>query len=231
MNTPSKYRVLVVDDDSSIRDLMVMLLEEAGYEVSTAEDGLGALAQIRRLPPAVIISDLNMPQMSGFELLSVVRRRFPEIPVVAMSGAYDAVDRVPGGVIADAFYSKGKFQLEQLLRTLGELIQTSAARAIDHQRKLAPVWIPLNDMDSTGIPFITLTCTECLRSFRLRGNAQRRSGTPGNILPLLLYPPSATSSTSLLQSPRRELVLQRMHRTLNLQQGVHNSRDASACPG
>ena len=47
-----------------------------------------------------------MPQMSGFEFLSVVRRRFPELLVVAMSGAYDSGDSVPGGVIADAFYAK-----------------------------------------------------------------------------------------------------------------------------
>jgi CheY-like chemotaxis protein len=181
MDHSSKHRVLVVDDESSIRDMMAMLLEEAGYEVSTAENGLGALAQIKRLAPDVIISDLNMPQMSGFELLSVVRRRFPEIPVVAMSGAHDAADDVPGGVIADAFYSKGRFQLEQLLRTLADLLQTSEARAIDHRRKLAPVWIPLNGMDSMGIPFVMLTCTECLRSFSvsvLRKEVQELQETP-----------------------------------------------------
>lgn len=48
-----------------------------------------------------------MPQMSGFEFLSVVRRRFPEIAVVAASGVYESGDHVPGGIIADAFYGKG----------------------------------------------------------------------------------------------------------------------------
>ena len=66
----------------------------------------------------LIISDLNMPQMSGFEFLSVVRRRFPDIPVIAVSGAYDSGDQVPGGVIADAFYSKGRHHPEELLRTV-----------------------------------------------------------------------------------------------------------------
>jgi chemotaxis response regulator CheB len=123
--------------------------------------------QLKRLTPDVIISDLNMPQMSGFEFLSVVRRRFPEIPVVAVSGAYESGDLVPGGVIADAFYAKGRHHPEELLRTIAELIRTSATRTVSHYRKSAPIWIPRNGKDSKGVPFIVLTCTECLRSFPL----------------------------------------------------------------
>jgi CheY-like chemotaxis protein len=114
-----------------------------------------------------MISDLNMPQMSGFELLSVVRRRFPEILVVAISGAYQSGDHVPAGVIADAFYAKGKHHLAELSRTVAELIRTKAARAMNHHRQSAPVWIPRNGRDSKGVPFIVLTCTDCLRSFPL----------------------------------------------------------------
>ena len=131
--------------------------------------------------PDIIISDLNMPQMSGFEFLSVVRRRFPEIPVVAVSGAYESGDCVPGGVIADAFYAKGQHHPDELLRTVAELIQTSAARAMNHHRQSAPVWIPRNGKDSKGVPYIVLTCTECLRSFPLsvlREDVQEIQQTP-----------------------------------------------------
>jgi CheY-like chemotaxis protein len=157
------------------------LLQNAGYDVSTAEHGLDALLQLRRAIPDAIISDLNMPQMSGFEFLSVVRRRFPEIPVVAVSGAYESGDCVPGGVIADAFYAKGQHHPAELLRTVAELIRTAAARAINHQRQSAPVWIPRNGKDSNGVPFIVLTCTECLRSFPLsvlHENVQEIQETP-----------------------------------------------------
>ncbi len=102
-----KQHLLVVDDESAVRESMAGLLKAAGYDVSTAENGFDALLQLKRALPDVIISDLNMPQMSGFEFLSVVRRRFPEIPVIAVSGAYESGDLVPGGVIADAFYAKG----------------------------------------------------------------------------------------------------------------------------
>jgi CheY-like chemotaxis protein len=114
----------------------------------------------------VIISDLNMPQMSGFEFLSVVRRRFPEIPVVAMSGAYEHGNHIPGGVIADAFFAKGN-NAGILLSTVAELVRTAAARALTHHRQSAPVWIPRNGKDSRGVPYIVLTCTQCLRSFPL----------------------------------------------------------------
>jgi CheY-like chemotaxis protein len=167
MSNISKVRILLVDDEPSIREGMARLLNAAGYDVSTAEHGFDALLQLRRVTPHVVISDLNMPQMSGFEFLSVVRRRFPEIPVIAVSGAYESGDRVPGGVIADAFYAKGQHHPEELLRTVAELIRTSAERAINHHRQSAPVWIPRNGKDSKGVPFIVLTCTECLRSFPL----------------------------------------------------------------
>ena len=167
MTTPSKHHILVVDDEKSIRETTTMLLSGSGYDVSTAADGFDALLQLRRMTPDLIISDLNMPTMSGFEFLSVVRRRFPDIPVIAISGAYEQGEQVPGGVIADAFVSKGNHRPEELLRMIAELIQTRAARAIIHHRQSAPIWIPRNGKDSQGVPFIVLTCTECLRSFPL----------------------------------------------------------------
>lgn len=74
-----KTRILVVEDDATVRLTISALLREQGYDVSVAIDGFDALLQLEQNIPGLILSDLNMPQMSGFELLSVVRRRFPEI--------------------------------------------------------------------------------------------------------------------------------------------------------
>ena len=95
--SPFKHRVLVVDDEESIRLVYAQLLHRQGYEVATAENGFDALLQLKHSLPEVIISDLNMPKMSGFEFLSVVRRRFPKISVIASSGAY-ASSVVPSGM-------------------------------------------------------------------------------------------------------------------------------------
>ena len=81
-----KYRILVADDEESIRATSTAILAHHGYEVRTAADGFAALVELRRSQPDILISDLRMPNMSGFELLSVVRRRFPHIAVIAISG-------------------------------------------------------------------------------------------------------------------------------------------------
>src|SRR5438874_4661035 len=162
-----KRRILVVDDDESVREVFTLMLRNEGYEVVTAENGFDALLKLKGVVmPDVIISDLNMPKMSGFEFLSVVRRRFPQVSVIASSGAY-VHEVVPSGVIADAFYAKGQNRPEALLSTVANLMRTSASQARAHQTESAPVWIPRNGKDSNGIPYVVLTCTECLRSFPL----------------------------------------------------------------
>jgi CheY-like chemotaxis protein len=170
MSPTPRQRILVVDDEISVRTTVSLLLTAEGYDVGTAENGFDALLQLRDGSPALIVSDLNMPQMSGFEFLSVIRRRFPEVLVVAMSGAYSSGDAIPGGVIADAFYAKGGGASDPgaLLRIVADLLQASASRQTAHRSKAAPVWIPRNGKDSTGSPYVVLTCTECLRSFPLR---------------------------------------------------------------
>jgi CheY-like chemotaxis protein len=108
MSYSEKHQILVVDNDSAVRDSLVMVLETSGYDVTSAIDGFDALKQLKTKRPALVLSDLNMPQMSGFEFLSVVRRRFPQISVIAMSGAYTLEEAVPSGLVADAFISRAK---------------------------------------------------------------------------------------------------------------------------
>lgn len=65
--------ILVVDDSRTMRDLVSRELRKEGYDVETAEDGLDALEKIRCFPPAVIITDLNMPRMDGLALTKALR--------------------------------------------------------------------------------------------------------------------------------------------------------------
>jgi CheY-like chemotaxis protein len=77
--------VLLVDDAPQIRKVISEGLLSAGYVVRVAFDGLDALGKLRAELPDLIISDLDMSRMSGVELLNVVRNRFPQIPVIAIS--------------------------------------------------------------------------------------------------------------------------------------------------
>jgi CheY-like chemotaxis protein len=141
---------------------MSLVLNEIGYSVRSAEDGFSALRELRLEIPDVLLSDLNMPGMSGFELLSVVRRRFPAIQTIAMSGAFSG-DEVPSGVAADAFYQKGS-SLGSLLRILETLPQPERVRP---NRPAAPVPIRIQRSGdgASGTPYVTISCPECLRSF------------------------------------------------------------------
>ena len=100
-----KTRVLIVEDDVQIRLLLCTILEEAGYLVRPAADGFAALEQMRAESPDVLLSDLYMPGLSGFELLAIVRHHFPSTRVVAMSSAFSGED-LPNEIVADAFYPK-----------------------------------------------------------------------------------------------------------------------------
>lgn len=159
----TKERLLIVDDEPSIRESLSSVLAEIGHPVRTAEDGFSALIEIRKEIPDTILSDLNMPRMSGFEFLSVVRRRFPAIPVIAMSGAFSG-DEVPSGVSADAFYQKGS-GVRSLLKIMETLTPPKRlpARQPVHS---APLWIQRNGNDADGKPYVSITCPECLRIFR-----------------------------------------------------------------
>jgi CheY-like chemotaxis protein len=130
-----RSNVLVVEDDPSLRMVLAALLSLEGYKVQTAEDGLSALASIASIPPDIIISDLNMPRMSGFVLLSLVRQNFPAILVVAMSSAFSG-NQIPPGVHADAFYEKATHPVF-LTRILSSMTTASTKRA-RHQFRMLP---------------------------------------------------------------------------------------------
>ena len=126
MPNGSKLQILVVDDEPSIRECLGMLLVAAGYDVAEAENGVSALSQLNTTVPDLIVTDLNMPQMSGLELISHVRSRYPSISIVAMSGDYQG-NAVLAGVMADRFYPKGQHP-HNLLTTIASLIATNPAR-------------------------------------------------------------------------------------------------------
>jgi CheY-like chemotaxis protein len=98
-------RVLVVDDEVANREILSDFLTSEGYDVVTAQNGMEALNQLAVPLPDVIISDLRMPRMSGFEFLAVVRQKYPDVPLIAISGEFDG-NEVPTGVPADAYLQK-----------------------------------------------------------------------------------------------------------------------------
>ena len=80
-------RILVVDDDDSLRELLRMHLTSSGYEVSTAADAISAGYQVLKSPPDLILSDIDMPHMDGFEFIAALKSdpTLPYIPVIFLT--------------------------------------------------------------------------------------------------------------------------------------------------
>lgn len=167
--------ILVVDDDWGVRETLTLLLSAAGYVTSAAPNGVEALQEIKKHAPTLLLCDLEMPRMSGFELLSIVRRRFPEVAVIAMSGSY-AGDAVPDDVMADAFYSKGEKRPPELFRIVEQVIRNFAAGLRSHETVPAPTWARCIGRDKCGTSFILVSCADCLRSFSVTMSSDKTSG-------------------------------------------------------
>lgn len=113
-------RVLVVDDDPTIRQILSTLLTLEGFDVATAPDGRAALAQVLETAPDLVISDVRMPHLNGYELLEAMRAN-PALDGVRMILLAGFADTEPGAAhartLADACLAK-PFTREHLLDTL-----------------------------------------------------------------------------------------------------------------
>ena len=150
----------MVDDDEIICRLGKALLESQGYGVLCAHDGFQGLAALKQSLPDVIISDLQMPKMNGFEFLSVVRKRFPQVPIIAISGEFSGKN-VPESVLADAFFQKGHYSPTELFEKIIALLKDVPIRPRQGRTPKAAVWLPSPSTEG----YIAVTCTHCLRTF------------------------------------------------------------------
>lgn len=98
----SKKRILVVDDDESLRWVTQAQLQQSGYDVAAAANAASALEQIRNLPADLVITDLKMPGMSGLDLLKEIRSLYPEI-IVIMVTAFGTVENAVEAMKAGAY--------------------------------------------------------------------------------------------------------------------------------
>ena len=119
-----RFRLLVVDDDEAIREIMSAMLTEQGYEIVTAEDGRRALELLPQFRPHLVVTDLKMPRMAGDELVRIVREKFPQLPVIVVSGEF-LPDEFPTSLPADAFLPKGGCFITALEAKITQLLSPS----------------------------------------------------------------------------------------------------------
>src|SRR6185436_8278840 len=120
-------RILVVEDDGAIRRAIAAQLRGEGYDVTEAEDGKDALAQVKREKPDLILTDLAMPVMDGFSLIAAIRKSLP-VPVIVLSVRGGEVDRVRAlDLGADDFVAKPFSVAELLARVRAQMRRSGLA--------------------------------------------------------------------------------------------------------
>ena len=156
-------RVLVVDDEVNLAELVAMAVRYEGWEVRTAHTGTQAVSAARDQQPDAIVLDIMLPDIDGLEVLRRVRSRDPHVPVLFLT-ARDAVeDRVTGLTAGGDDYVTKPFSLEEVVARLRALMRRAGASRVQ-ERNLLSVGDLVLDEDSRevfrGDQEITLTATE-----------------------------------------------------------------------
>jgi CheY-like chemotaxis protein len=123
--TVNRPRVLVVEDSVGVRELERVILEAAGYEVVTAVDGLDGVARLTDEPADLVVSDVEMPGMDGFDLTRTIRRTrgWEQVPVIIMTSRGSEADQRAGlDAGASAYLLKTEFDQNQLVETVRRLV-------------------------------------------------------------------------------------------------------------
>jgi two-component system OmpR family response regulator len=156
-------RVLVVDDEANIAELIGMALRYEGFEVATAQTGAKAVSSAKTFDPDAVVLDMMLPDFDGLEVLRRMRSADPEVPVLFLT-ARDAVeDRVAGLTAGGDDYVTKPFSLEELVARLRGLMRRAGARRAESSSVLMVGDLEL-DEDSREVrragEEITLTATE-----------------------------------------------------------------------
>jgi DNA-binding NtrC family response regulator len=125
-------RILIIDDESQIRSMLRLMLERVGYEIAEAPDGIEGIRQYRENPADLIITDLIMPNKDGIGMIIDLKKEFPKVKIIAMSG---------GGVNRPEGYLDGAKKLgatrtltkpidrDEMLKAVKETLKDTAAPA------------------------------------------------------------------------------------------------------
>src|SRR5947199_6086952 len=129
-------RVLVIDDDGDIRRLVAELLGRAGLSVEQAEDGRSGLRALHRTPPDLVVLDVSMPELDGWETLERIRD-LSEVPVLMLTARSDELERVRGLKAGADDYVTKPFGRQELIARVQALLRRSTARTTQER---APVY-------------------------------------------------------------------------------------------
>jgi two-component system OmpR family response regulator len=127
MSDQRQFRVLVVDDEPNIVDVVSMALRHHGFEVDSADTGASALATVRDSPPDVMVLDVMLPDMDGFEVAKRLNGERAGVPILFLSARDAMADKLRGLTTGGGDYVTKPFSLEELIARLRNLRRHTGA--------------------------------------------------------------------------------------------------------
>ncbi len=126
MCNPSDFRILVVDDIEDNLFLLRTVLETEGYEVETADNGGSALSKVENAPPDLILMDVMMPDMNGYEVTKRIRQN-PDLPLmpILIVTAYDSLQTSRGLALEPSNFIRKPIEFDQLLTKVAALLEAN----------------------------------------------------------------------------------------------------------
>jgi DNA-binding response OmpR family regulator len=172
-------RVLLIDDDGALLDVLSLAFEEAGYEVATARDGRAGLAAIDAKRPDAVISDVNMPALDGFALCRTLRGRGDPLPLILLTSRDGEIDETLGLELGADDYVAKPFRTRVLLARVASLLRREALRRPNATPEAAPV-ITRGDLaidpERLAIRWRGAPLTTTVTEFRMIEQLARRPG-------------------------------------------------------
>ena len=138
--------IMVVDDEAGVRELLADALKLAGFNSITASDGMNALTQLRSHKPDLLVVDINMPLMDGFDLIERIRSNGDNTPALMLSARGDKADITRGLTLGADDYVTKPFGLEELILRIRAILRRSRASVeASHHFSCGP--IQMNDAE------------------------------------------------------------------------------------
>jgi DNA-binding response OmpR family regulator len=126
----AKQTILIADDEANIRELARMYLEKEGYQVQTVNDGAGAIDQIKQDRPALLVLDLMMPEMDGWEVCRQIRAD-SDLPILMLTARDDDIDKIVGLEMGADDYLTKPFNPRELVARVRAILRRARSGA-DH---------------------------------------------------------------------------------------------------
>jgi two-component system, OmpR family, alkaline phosphatase synthesis response regulator PhoP len=136
---PRMKRILIIEDDRDIVELVRYNLEKEGFRVSAAEDGASGLAQVKSSPPDLIVLDLMLPRLPGLEICRELRRdpKLPRLPILMLTARGDEADRVVGLEMGADDYVSKPFSPRELVARVKALLRRTEPSGVERDDSIA----------------------------------------------------------------------------------------------